>query len=172
MGMDLSQIYQLYFHDVYLFLKSLSCSEHLAEEITQETFHKALRSLHQFDGQKDIRAWLFTIARNTYYTQYRKQQRLTQLPDDDVTQDTGVTILEQISNEEEAFSIHQFLHNMEEPYKEVFTLRVFGELSFRRIGQLFGKNDSWARVTFYRAKQKIIAHMEVLQHENQSPSSN
>ena len=170
--MYLAQIYQLYFHDVYLFLKSLSCSEHLAEEITQETFHKALRSLHQFDGQKDIRAWLFTIARNTYYTQYRKQQRLTQLPDDDVTQDTGVTILEQISNEEEAFSIHQFLHNMEEPYKEVFTLRVFGELSFRRIGQLFGKNDSWARVTFYRAKQKIIAHMEVLQHDNQSPFSN
>ena len=89
-----------------------------------------------------------------------------------MTQDTGVTILEQISNEEEAFSIHQFLHNMEEPYKEVFTLRVFGELSFRRIGQLFGKNDSWARVTFYRAKQKIIAHMEVLQHDNQSPFSN
>lgn len=166
--MEFAQIYQRYFHDIYLYVKSFPCSDHVAEEITQQTFDKALKSLHQFDGKKDIRAWLFTIARNTYYTHYKKQQRLAPLSEDNECADTGVTILEQITDEEEAFSIHQFLHTMEEPYKEVFTLRVFGELSFQRIGQLFGKNDSWARVTFYRAKQKIIAHMEVLNHDGRT----
>lgn len=164
--MDFAQIYHLYFHDVYLFLKSLSLSDHMAEEITQETFVKALKSLQHFDGKKDIHAWLFTIARNTYYSHYKKQQRLIPLPEEAEPTNIGITILEQITNEEEAFTIHQFLHNMAEPYKEVFTLRVFGELPFERIGQLFGKNASWARVTFYRAKQKIITHLEVLDNDN------
>lgn len=59
-----------------------------------------------------------------------------------------------------AFEIHQFLYAMEEPYKEVFSLRVFGELPFEKIGKLFGKSAGWARVTYYRAKQKILTHME------------
>ncbi|WP_431028492.1 RNA polymerase sigma factor [Lysinibacillus sp. LZ02] len=73
--MDFEEIYQAYFHDVYLYMKSLSVDENIAEEITQETFFKALKSIHQFDGKKDIRAWFFTIAKNTYFTHYKKQQR-------------------------------------------------------------------------------------------------
>ncbi len=68
-------------------------------------------------------------------------------------------------DQEDAFRIHQFLHTMAEPYKEVFTLRVFGELPFARIGALFGKSDSWARVTFYRAKEKIVQYMKEVEHE-------
>ena len=166
--MDFAQIYQLYFHDVYLFLKSLALSDQLAEELSQETFHKALKSLHQFDGRKDIRAWLFTIARNTYYSHYQQAKRQMPFPAEAEPADTGITILEQITDQEQAFIIHQFLHQMEEPYKEVFTLRVFGELPFEKIGLLFGKNASWARVTFYRDKQKIIAYLEVLDHDEKN----
>ncbi|QUG43648.1 RNA polymerase sigma factor [Psychrobacillus sp. INOP01] len=160
--MDFEEIYQAYFQDVYFYLKSLASDENIAEEITQETFFKALKSMHQFDGKKDIRAWLFTIAKNTYFTHYKKQQRQINRVEESVL---DVQIVEYLMNEEQAFAIHHYLHTMEEPYKEVFSLRTFGELSFEKIGQLFGKSDGWARVTFYRAKKKILAYMEAKQDE-------
>ncbi|MEK4247793.1 RNA polymerase sigma factor [Psychrobacillus sp. FSL K6-2684] len=161
--MDFEEIYQAYFHDVYLYTRSLAIDENIAEEITQETFFKALKSMHQFDGKKDIRAWLFTIAKNTYFTHYNKKQREVNQVDASVLDD--VRVVEYLVNEEQAFEIHHFLHTMEEPYKEVFSLRTFGELSFEKIGQLFGKSDGWARVTFYRAKKKILAYMEAKRDE-------
>ncbi|MEO4053974.1 RNA polymerase sigma factor [Solibacillus sp. CAU 1738] len=160
--MDFEEIYQAYFHDVYFYMRSLASDENIAEEITQETFFKALKSMHQFDGKKDIRAWLFTIAKNTYFTHYKKQQRQIDQMEQSVL---DVQLVEHLMNEEQAFAIHRYLHTMEEPYKEVFSLRTFGELSFEKIGQLFGKSDGWARVTFYRAKKKILAYMEAKQDE-------
>ncbi|WP_042478444.1 RNA polymerase sigma factor [Bacillus ndiopicus] len=161
--MDFEEIYRAYFHDVYLYMRSLTIDEKIAEEITQETFFKALKSIHQFDGKKDVRAWLFTIAKNTYFTHYKKQQYQANQVEASVLDD--VRVVEYLMNEEQAFAIHHYLHKMEEPYKEVFSLRIFGELSFGKIGQLFGKSDGWARVTFYRAKKKILAYMEAKQDE-------
>ncbi|NMO94420.1 RNA polymerase sigma factor [Paenibacillus lemnae] len=159
--MDVEDIYRTYFHDVFLYTRTLTQSEHIAEEITQETFFKALKSIGQFDGKKDIRAWLFTIAKHTYFTHYKQQQRHVHDEMDQMEDSVlDVHMVEQLMNEEEAFLIHRYLHDMEEPYKEVFSLRTFGELSFAKIGQLFGKSDGWARVTFYRAKKKIAAYME------------
>ena len=74
-------------------------------------------------------------------------------------------VIEQLADEERSFLIHRFLHDMREPYKEVFSLRVFGELPFERIGQLFGKSSGWARVSYYRAKQMIREYMEAIEHE-------
>ncbi|MER2038381.1 MAG: RNA polymerase sigma factor [Solibacillus sp.] len=160
--MDFEEIYQKYFNDVYLYMRSLALDENIAEEITQETFFKALKSIHQFDGKKDIRSWLFTIAKNTYFTHYKKQQRqISQIEESAL----DVQMVEHLADEEQAFTIHYYLHRMEDPYKEVFTLRTFGELSFEKIGQLFGKSDGWARVTFYRAKKKLIVQMEARQDE-------
>ena len=127
--MDMETIYRLYFRDVYLFLQGLTRSETLAEELTQETFFKALDGLKNFDGKQDVRAWLFTVARNCWYDRRRKAK-------------------------------HQCLHTLEEPYKEVFSLRVFGELSFEDIGAIFGHNAAWARVTYYRAKTKLQAMLQ------------
>ena len=156
--MDFEEIYQAYFRDVYLFLRSLSANEDVAEELTQEAFAKALRALHSFDWKKDIRAWLFTIARNTYYSYCGKRKRFADGSELDILQEKEFT--QRIADEEIAFAAHRFLHNMSEPYKEVFTLRVFGELPFERIGQLFNRSASWARVTFFRAKRQILEYME------------
>lgn len=142
---------------------------------------KALKSLDSFDGSRDIRAWLFVIARNTYYTFYRRE-RLYADPDQaekaadgeggfgmDDLPGSGMgmhrDVIEQLADEERSFLIHRFLHDMREPYKEVFSLRVFGELPFERIGQLFGKSSGWARVSYYRAKQMIREYMEAIEHE-------
>ena len=118
--MDFERIYRLYFKDVFLYLRALSASEDTAEEITQETFVKALKSIDTFDGSKDIRAWLFTIARNTYYTYCRRQSRYAdeELPENEP--DIQPDFTERFADEESAFQIHRFLHGMDEPYKEVF----------------------------------------------------
>lgn len=163
--MDFDVIYQSYFKEVYLYLRSLSADTDIAEEIAQETFEKALRSIDTFDGAKDIRAWLFTIARNAYYNECKRKHRFTgQEPPVDIA-DPQPTIVERVMDGESAFLIHRFLHDMREPYKEVFTLRVFGELPFHKIAQLFGKSPGWARVIFYRAKMQIQDYMEELDNE-------
>lgn len=164
--MDFEHIYRLYFKDVFLYLRALSASADTAEEITQETFVKALKSIDTFDGSKDIRAWLFTIARNTYYTHCRRQSRYADEELSENEPDIQPDFTERFADEESAFQIHRFLHGMDEPYKEVFSLRVFGELPFEKIGAIFGKSSGWARVTFYRAKKQIIEYMEVTEHEN------
>lgn len=162
--MDFEEIYREYFKEVYLFIKSLSHDESIAEEITQEAFFKALKGIEKFDGSKDIRAWLFTIAKNTYFSHYKRKKRQI---DSDVIEESSmeVQIVKHLMNEEDSFTVHQFLHSMNEPYKEVFSLRTFGELPFEKIGHLFGKSAGWARVTFYRARKQIIEYMEAMNYE-------
>lgn len=162
--MDFEEVYMLYFKDVYLYLRSLSANEDTAEELTQEVFSKALKGLNSYDGSKDIRAWLFTIGKNTYFTYCKRQERedAAELPED--VPDQRVRFTEQMEDEEQAFLIHRFLHRMKEPYKEVFSLRVFGELPFEKIALLFGKSPGWARVTYHRARKQIMEYMEGLEH--------
>ena len=157
---EIETIYRKYFHDVFLYIRALSENESLAEEITQETFLKAMNNIEKFDGRKDIRAWLFVIAKNTYFSYCRRKKHDADWTEYENIVDVGVHFAENLVNEEKAFLIHKFLHNMEEPYKEVFNLRVFGELSYEKIGTLFQKSSGWARVTFYRAKKKIEEYME------------
>lgn len=163
--MEFEDTYRRYFRDVYHFTLGLTQDGPLAEEITQETFFKALKAFEKFDGSKDIRAWLFTIARNGFYDHCRTRNRT--ISQEELPQELpeGVRIEEQMEDGERAFAIHQFLHGMAEPYKEVFTLRVFGELPFEKIGRLFGKSANWARVTFYRARVQISTYMEETEHE-------
>lgn len=163
--MDFELIYKEYFKDVFLYTRSLSADEQIAEEIAQETFFKALKSLDSFDGSKDIKAWLFTIAKNTYYTYCKKQKIYVDVEIENEPQNVQTDIVAELIDKQTAFSVHKFLHNMEEPYKEVFTLRVFGELPFEKIGELFGKSSGWARVVFYRAKIQIKEYMEVFENE-------
>lgn len=134
--MDFEETYKTYFQNVYRFACSLTPDRDLAEEVTQETFLKAMQAIDRFDGQKDILAWLFTIARNTYYSHYRKQKFFSEAPVMGRCEDT---ILERFIAREQADAIYAFLHQMKEPYKEVFTLRVLGELSFERIGKILAE---------------------------------
>lgn len=148
---DFSEVYELYFQDVYKYALSLSRDAHVAEEITQETFFKALKNIDSFRGQCKLYVWLCQIAKNTYFTYAAKgktgggAQWLA----------SGESMEEIMMQQETAFEIHRILHRLEDPYKEVFSLRILGQLSFRQIGELFNKTESWARVTFHRAKLKI-----------------
>lgn len=149
---EFERIYNQYFRDVYSFVLLLSRNEKIAEEITQETFFKALKNIDKFNGKCKLNVWLCQIAKNTYFTYLNKQKRFDT---DDIPEVSVSSIEEIILNKEEIFRIHKVLRHLEEPYKEVFTLRVFGELSFKQISELFERTESWARVTFHRAKRKI-----------------
>lgn len=159
---DFEEIYQMYFRDVFLFLKGLSKNSNLAEELTEETFFKALSAMDSFEEKCDIRVWLCQIAKNLYYSYLRKNNKLESLEqEDNISFVSHVkTVEENMLNKEDAIHIHQIIHNMEEPYKEVFSLRIFGELSFKQIGNIFGKTENWACVTYHRARSKIQQEME------------
>lgn len=149
---EFDEIYKRYFSDVYKYALSLTRDEHAAEEITQETFFKALKAIDKFDGRCKLYVWLCQIAKNTYFTDRRRTAKGSELATESRPDDA---LEERLLNKESYFEIHKKLHALGEPYKEVFSLRVFSELSFRQIGELFGKTESWARVTYHRAKMKI-----------------
>ena len=152
---DFQEVYDLYFKDVYKYALSLSRDPNIAEEITQETFFKALKNIGSFRGQCRLYVWLCQIAKNTYFTYSQKQSRAG--PEQEAA--SGESLEDRLLAKESAFEIHKVLHRLQEPYKEVFSLRVFGELSFSQIGELFGKTESWARVTYHRARLKIKEEM-------------
>lgn len=159
--MLIEEIYKEYFKDVWRFCYTLTSDSSLAEEITQETFVRAIKSIEKFDGSKDIRAWLFTIARHYFYDECRKKKHIADVNDPDEKKDSEAKdFIEVLADKETALMIHQYLHNLKEPYKEVFHLRVFGELEFEQIGKIFGKSSGWARVTFYRAKNEIRGYLK------------
>ena len=157
---EFESIYNQYFREVYLFVLKLSRNEKIAEEITQETFFKALKGIDNFQGHCKLNVWLCQIAKNTYFTYLNKQKRYDTGEMEDQVGENLIDTL--ILKKEETFRIHKVLHSLDEPYKEIFTLRIFGELSFKQISELFGRTESWARVTFFRGKQKL---QEMLREE-------
>jgi len=109
----------------------------------------------RFRADSSLFVWLCQIAKNTWYRHARRQKYiLSELPED-VPLGTEATMEERLSDREDAKRLHRLLHDLPEPYREVFTLRTFGELPFSQIGELFGKTDGWARVVYYRAKNEL-----------------
>ena len=163
---EFDKVYEAYFRDVFLYIKKLSGDENLAEEITSETFFKAMQAIDNFRGDCDIRVWLCQIAKNTYFSYLKKHDRAMEIDDlDALDAQISPNFEESLVVQDRAMRVHAHLHDLPEPYKEVFMLRVFGELSYKQIGSLFSKTENWACVTFYRAKNKIIEQMEDHSHE-------
>lgn len=165
--MEFDEIYKSYFKGVFLYVMQLTGNEHIAEEITSETFLKAIKSIDKFRGNCDMRVWLCQIAKNTYLSYLKKNKRVSNVDDLDLQNvPTADSLVEtQISEQEDARQIRKILHEMAEPYKEVFMWRVFGELSFKEIGNLYGKTDNWACVTYHRARKMIQRRLEENEHE-------
>lgn len=148
---NFEDIYNRYMKDVYRYILALSRNPDIAEEITQETFFKALKSINKFNGECKLSVWLCQIAKNTYYSYRAREKRRSE----QICEDISFSVEDKVVSSDTAFELHKRLHNLPEPYKEVFSLRVFGELPFAKIAELFGKTESWARVTYYRAKLKM-----------------
>ena len=145
---------------VYRFLLSLCGDEDLAEELTSETFYQAYLHIDRFRGECRPETWLCQIAKNALYKEARRRRRL--VPWEQLGEAAaGEDIFERLADKERSMKIYRHLHRLSEPYKEVFMLRVLGELKFKEIADIYGKSESWAKVTFYRAKGRLIELMEV-----------
>ena len=162
-GEDVAQdqrekLYEAYYMRVFFYVMTLAGSREQAEEITQETFFRAFSRQSEFRGESDEATWLCAIAKNLFVDGKRRQSKQSPLPED--IPDTAGSIEQRTADRDASFRIHVALHALEEPYREVFELRIFGELSFRDVGAIFGKTENWARVTYHRARLKLRERME------------
>ncbi len=148
------KLYETYYMRVYSYVMALARKRHVAEEITQETFYKAFTAKSMFRGEADEVTWLCAIARNLYLDEMRRQAKSTGTELDSEV-DSGVNIESEVEDRDASYRIHRALQALEEPYRKVFELRIFGELSFREIGNICEKTENWARVTYHRAKLKL-----------------
>ena len=158
MSMDFDKLYNTYYMEVYSYVMTMMKNTHLAEEITQEVFFKAFKAPASYKGKSSEFTWLCAIAKNACMDVFRKQSRFSEMPEELPSE---ANVEQMLEDENLTLQIHQILHTMEEPFKEVFQLRIFGELSFQKIGQIFGKTENWARVTYHRARLKIQERMNI-----------
>ena len=152
----MEELYQSYARTVYKFLLAKCGDGDLAEELTQETFFQAVQSIGRFDGSCKVSTWLCQIAKHLWYQHLRKQGRFSGSPPEEETPDTGTPSAEETLLEKEGrLDLLRLVHGLPEPQREVVYLRAFGGLSFQEIGDVFGRTETWARVTFYRSKEKL-----------------
>ena len=162
---DIEAVYRLYFHDVFLYVCKLSGDRDIADDITAETFFRAMNAIDSFRGDCDIRVWLCRMAKNIYFSSLNAKKR--QLPlEEELLPDEAPAADERLADASEAQTLRRLVHELAEPYKEVFMLRVFSELDFRSIGELFGRSDNWACVIYHRAKKRITQRMKELSKED------
>ena len=153
------KLYEAFYMKVFSYVMTLAKDRNDAEEITQETFFRAISTDKSFRGDSDSYTWLCAIAKNIFIDTKRHYANQDDEPGVELP-DTEKGIEEKLSDRDTSLKIHTILHKLEEPYKEVFQLRVFGELSFAEIGSIFGKTETWARVTYHRARLKIKERMD------------
>jgi len=152
---EIEKMYTQHFRSVYLYALSLCRNETIAEDITSETFLKAIAGIDRFRGDCSVKVWLCQIAKNTYFSLQKKSKRETSLDTEPIIESRVSDFADQLLERASISEVHRCLHNLEEPYKEVFSLRTFGELPFTEIAELFNKTEGWARVTYHRSKLKI-----------------
>ena len=149
---ELTEIYEQNAQQVFKYLITLCRNPDIADELTQETFYQAVRSIDNYNGECKMSVWLCQIAKHTYYKYVDKQAKMsTQIQTADPENSLESTII----NAENKIEIFRIIHLLEEPYKEIVLLRLLGDLSFKEIGEIHKRNENWARVTFYRAKLKL-----------------
>lgn len=153
---DIEQIYEEYFETVNKYLFCLTHNADISEELTQETFYRAVKKINTYKGECKISVWLCQIAKNLWYDQCRKNKKITNIKEEDLLCEQ---VMKQIEEKailaEEKITLYKKMQNLDEKTREVIYLRITGELSFKEIGIILNKTENWARVTFYRGKNKL-----------------
>jgi RNA polymerase sigma-70 factor (ECF subfamily) len=151
-------VYRAYFQDVYRYALKLSGEKQLAEDLTSDTFLRAMDAMEGFRGQCGIRVWLCQITKNLYLSHLRKHKRLTPL--EELPEPQAEDQLSALLDREEARDLMAIAGRVREPYRQVFALRTWGGLPFQEIGALFSKSANWACVVYHRARKMILEEWE------------
>ena len=153
----MDEIYQQYARMVYRYLLRLTGDENLSEELTQETFYQAIRTSDRFDGSCAVSTWLCAIAKKVLATYRRKHPDLEDIDEQILAAPSAE---HEVLDQDAKTALLRRVHSLPEPGREVLYLRLYGGLSFREIGDIFGKTENWARVTCYRTKEKLRQDVE------------
>ncbi len=152
---DIEKIYEEYFETVNKYLFCLTKNYDIAEELTQETFYRAVKKIGTYKGDCKISVWLCQIAKNLWYDQCRKNKKIVNKEYELLDMKGKDSVEEQIISNDEKITLYKKMQKLDEKTREVIYLRITGELSFKEIGDILNKSETWARVTFYRGKQKM-----------------
>ena len=152
---DIEKIYEEYFETVNKYLFCLTKNSDLAEELTQETFYRAVKKIGTYKGECKISVWLCQIAKNLWYDQCRKNKKIINIDNEILELEAKEKIEDQVISNDEKIALYKQIQKLDEKTREVIYLRITGELSFKEIGDILNKSENWARVTFYRGKQKM-----------------
>lgn len=153
---DIEQVYREYFDIVNKYLFCLTRNADIAEELTQETFYRAVKKINTYKGNSKISVWLCQIAKNLWFDYCRKNKRFSKENEQELINEQMIdTTEEQVISKDEKISLYRKMQKLDEITREVIYLRITGELSFKEIGMILNKTENWARVTFYRGKQKL-----------------
>ena len=160
---NMDEIYRRHAKSVYAFLLAKTADRMLAEELTQETFYQAVKSIGSFKGESSVSTWLIGIANNVLKGYFRKQKRQAEdaLPDTEIAVFGGTSTEDIVLRSMDTISLMQAMHRLPEPYREVLHLRLTADLSFKEIGQIMERTENWARVTYYRGKEKLLKGVEI-----------
>lgn len=166
---SMEEIYENHAKTVYGFLLTRVRDGDVAQELTQETFYRAVRQIKGFKGESSVSTWLCGIARNVWLEYVKKQKKkldMEEMPGEDDAAGGYMARGAYESAEESHLAmwdnirILKALHNLKEPMRETMYLRLIGNLTFRQIGEIMGRSENWARVTFYRGKEIIMKEVE------------
>jgi RNA polymerase sigma-70 factor (ECF subfamily) len=150
------KIYEEYAQPVYRFLLSLTGKDDLAEELLSETFYQAFRHIDRFEGRCSLYTWLCQIGKNAWIKECRRNNRYSEITLEDLKlTDDRPPLEDQIIHKEQYYKILKALQGLSEIYRDVFILHAIGEVKLKEIACIYGKTESWARVTYFRAKQQI-----------------
>lgn len=152
---DMKKIYEEYCEVVNKYLFCLTKNYDIAEELTQETFYRAVKKISTYKGECKISVWLCQIAKNLWYDQCRKNKKIMNIDYDLINAEDGNRVEEQVISNDEKLKLYKKMQTLDEKTREVIYLRITGELSFKEIGDILNKSENWARVTFYRGKSKL-----------------
>ena len=159
----MDEIYRRHAKSVYAFLLAKTADSMLAEELTQETFYQAVKSIGSFKGESSVSTWLIGIANNVLRGYFRKQKRQAEeeLPKTEIAARGGTATEDIVLRSMDTISLMQAMHRLPEPYREVLHLRLTADLSFKEIGQIMERTENWARVTYYRGKEKLLKGVKI-----------
>lgn len=152
--MDIEQIYNEYFKMVYKYLICLTHNKEIAEDLAQETFCKAIKNINHFRGKCKISVWLCEIAKNLWFNELRKNKRISSLDIEEAI-DVLYNIEEEFLMKQDLEQVYHKIQKLDETVREIFYMKLFSNLTFKQIGEIKGKSEVWARVNFYRGKQKL-----------------
>ena len=157
----MDELYLKYFKSIYRYLLCLTKNKDIAEELVQETFYSAIRNINKFRNECDINAWLCKIAKNKFLTRLKKENRIKIDYTIDLEKiDSNTNFVDELLEKEEKLMLYKKIEELDDLPKEIFFLRINGDLPFKEIGKLIGKSESWVKVTFFRTKIKLMEELK------------